>query len=221
MYRGPIKKSTLHYHVKFFSKNEIFESIYKELLEKYYKVRKYQKLKYQSIDSTFVSNKHGIENVGRNKYYKNKRGTKISAIVDSLGIPISLEIDSGNVNDLTFINKHFNNLFITPNTSNIKNNKYKQYLLGDKGYDSKDFRTKLQTLGYKPIIDYNNRNTKNPLLKKQLTKQEKVIYKKRMIVENTFSWLKMNKRLLFRVDKFTYIFNNFIFAALVKMIFNK
>jgi len=44
--------------------------------------------------------------------------------------------------------------------------------------------------GYHPIILYNLRNTKNKKLIKKLTTKEKEIYRKRIIVENYFSWIK-------------------------------
>ena len=80
---------------------------YNELMElcqkSYFKKNKTSKLKYQSIDSSFVKNKYGTEMVKRNTYYKNKKGIKISTIVNEVGVPISIDIDSAN--------KHDSNLF--------------------------------------------------------------------------------------------------------------
>jgi len=56
-------------------------------------------LKYQSTDSSFIENKIGVDKLGRNVYYKNKRGRKITAIVDSKGIPINFNISEGNKHD--------------------------------------------------------------------------------------------------------------------------
>ena len=41
--------------------------------------------------------------IKRNSYYKNKKGIKISTIVNEVGVPISIDIDSAN--------KHDSNLF--------------------------------------------------------------------------------------------------------------
>ncbi len=62
-------------------------------------------------------------------------------------------------------------------------------MLADKIYDTKNVRSKIVDLNIKPIIASNKKNTKDQekLKKKQLTNHEKLIYKKRIIVENTFS----------------------------------
>ena len=134
--------------------------------------------------------------MGRNKYYKNKKGIKISTIVDINGIPLSLLIINGNESDLTSLKPTVDNLFIETNSYQYKNNnRYKQYFLGDKGYYSKNNKLILSEKGYKPIIGINNRNTKNPKKIKRLSPKEKIIYKKRIIVENFFAKIKKYPKL--------------------------
>jgi transposase len=57
------------------------------------------KLKYVYIDTSIISNKYGIDKVKRNKYYKNKKVSKISIITLSKGIPFNVKLYSGNRND--------------------------------------------------------------------------------------------------------------------------
>ena len=54
-------------------------------------------------------------------------------------------------------------------------NRYKQYLLADSGYDSKENHNFLIKKGYTPIIIQNKRNIKNKnLIRKQNKKQIKI-----------------------------------------------
>lgn len=221
-YRGPLKKSTLNFHIKWFSDNQIFQNVYKLLLTKYLKTNKSSKLKYQSIDTSFIANIHGHDKIGRNKFYKNKRGTKISSITDANGIPLSLLFDSGNISDTNFVVEHFNNMYVETNTKKYhNNNRYKQYFLADKGYDSEKVRDLLQENGYIPIIDYNKRNTKDETKIKKLTVNEKKKYKKRIVIENSFGRIKINKRIRLREDNQIKMYITFVFMSFIKMVFNK
>ncbi len=152
-------------------------------------------------------NKNGKQKLGRNKYYKNKNAYKLSLIVDSFGLPVSIFIDSGNINDskLGFIN--FNKLFMCVK----QNNTYvKFYLLADKMYDAKEFRNECKKYNYRPIIDFNKRNTKNKSLIKKLSKAEKQIYKKRIKVENTFALIKKYRRLDKIIDFYLMTYESFV-----------
>ena len=221
-YRGPIKRSTLYFHLKFFRDNEIFQKIYISLLLIYFKKNKMGKLKYQIIDSSFIQNINGIDCIGRNKYFKNKKGTKISFIIDDKKIPISIVLDKGNVNDGQFIEKHLQNMLIDTNTKKfVNNNRYKQYFLGDKGYDSQKIRNILSEKGYIPLIDYNKRNTRDPKKIKKLNKKDKIKYKKRIKVENIFCYLKKNKRIRLREEKYCKSYLSFIYMGLIKFLLNK
>jgi Transposase DDE domain len=221
-YRGPIKRSSLYYHFKFFRDNEIFINVYKQLLDKYFKKNKTSKLKFQLVDTSFIYNINGIENIGRNKYFKNKKCTKLSCITDINGIPISVLINSGNSHDNSFIEKHMKNMYIITNTKKYMcSNRYKQYMLADKGYDSTNVRKILINNGYIPIIDYNKRNTKDPNKIKCLTKKEKIIYNNRIKIENLFCYVKKNKKILLREDKKSNSYLCHVYMALIKVLFIK
>ncbi len=80
-------------------------------------------------------------------------------------------------------NKHDCRIF---KECDIEETKKRTYLLADKGYDSDEIRNILKKKGYIPIIAH-RRNKKN---KRSLKKNEIKIYKKRIIVENLFAWIK-------------------------------
>lgn len=215
-----INYKSLNRHMKFFAENNIFQKIYKKLLGKYFKTDKTNKLKYQLVDTSFINNQYGVQNIGRNKYYKNKKGYKLSCLTDVNGIPISILVDSGNIYDGHFIEKHFNALLIETNTSNYKNhNRYKQYILSDKGYDSNKIRKVTQDKGYIPIIDYNKRNTKGE--PKSLNLFEKDKYKKRIKIENCFSWFKKNKRVKDLYDKSPTTYLGYVYLAFCNILFSR
>lgn len=217
-YRGPINCKTLNWHINKLSNSNIFEEYYIHCLNRYFKSNKTGKLKYNYTDTCFIPNKNGVELTGRNKYYKSKKGTKISLLTDQNNITFSLAIKAGNKNDAEIIIDNLNNLYINTQANDLKNsNKHKQYLLADKGYDSYKVRNEVNSKGYIPIIDYNKRNTKDPKKIKYLTKKEKKIYKKRSNIERLFSLLKgSNKRLIVRLEKKFITFKSIILIALIK-----
>ena len=165
-----MSKSAIHYHANFFAKHNIFKKVYCELLTEYANTGNKDKFKLQSTDTSFIPNNNGISKIGRNKYYRNKRGSKLSVIVDSNGIPISCNLYCGNVNDAVCGATDIKHFFINVNTNKYdKSNRYIHYIMGDKAYDSKKLRKLYTELGYTPIIDFNRRNTQNPDKIKTLT----------------------------------------------------
>ena len=214
-------------HNKFVKAN-VYEEINKQLLQKYLQKGKETKLRYQIIDSSFISNKGGSINknnyllsdqvkeknrmirktnkksskkhkrreesfIDFNKYNGRKKYFKISALTDSFGTPLTTSIISSKQSDNISLRETINKLPINLNTlRNSKNNRYKQYLLADSGYNSNSNKAYLKQLGYTSIIAYNKRNCKDKKIIEQnkLKGKERTIYKKRIIVESFFSWIK-------------------------------
>ena len=155
----------------------IFGNIYKKMLSKYLCYDTKTKLKYISTDTTFIKNNYGINKVERNKYFKNKKCSKISTIVDINGIPLSLFLFPGNENDMILLKPLFKHFKCNKNI--ILNNT--KYFSADKGYDSNNIRGFLKTKNIDTMIPINRRNTKNTikLEENKLTKSEIKIYKKK------------------------------------------
>ncbi len=92
--------------------------------------------------------------VSRNYHYHNKKGLKITAIVDKFKLPIcNIDIKKGSVNDckigLNIVKKLPDKFF------------NRGYLLADKGYDSSIFKKIIKKKDGKPMIPENLRNKKN------------------------------------------------------------
>lgn len=209
-YRGKINYNSLYYYFKKFVNNKIIEITYRSILDKYYAKNKGDKLKYQFIDTTIIKNKLGEDNISINKYFKNKKCMKISLVVDINGIPFSVLLDNGSKHDLNFVKEHFDNLLVVTNSDEYKNNnRYKQYFMGDKGYVSKDVNKFLTDKGYKVIIP-TKKNMKN-----KLSQQDKIKYKKRIKIENTFCKIKQYKRLDTRYDRLTRVYSEFLYLSLI------
>jgi hypothetical protein len=79
-YNGKINGRVLNNKHNYYTKIGVYEKLYKINIDSYLKQNK-KSIKVLSIDSTFIPNKNGIEKLGRNIYYKNKRGRKITVAV--------------------------------------------------------------------------------------------------------------------------------------------
>ncbi len=215
--------SNLHKHAQFLQQNNFFKNTYVSLLSKYLETNKKEKLKYQSIDTTFINNINGsINELKRNKFNKGKYCLKVSFIVDAKGIPLSIIIKKGNVHDSKFFEDHLENMLIEPNLRKIKKYvKCKPYLLADSAYDGVKLRETYGNKGYIPIIPFNNRNTKDPRKKKYLTNEENKIYKKRTIVENSFCWVKKYRRIKEMNERSILAYKSFLFLSLLEIIFRR
>ena len=100
---------------------------------------------------------------------------------------------SSKQSDNISVNETINSMPINLDTlKNSSNNRYKQYMLADSSYHSNKNKAFLNEKGYIPVIYCNKRNTKNEtiILKNTYNKKEKERYKKRLIIESFFSWIK-------------------------------
>lgn len=196
-YRGPINWKVLHNKHMEYIKRGFYDELFKLVIQRYIQSQGYYILKIQSTDTSFIPNKY-CKKLPRNKFYKSKRGVKISSINDVNGIPLSLIVTEGSVNDSKVLMDTYNEMYTKPQANKYsKSNRHKQHFLADKGYDSAEIRTTLKNEGYDTIIAYNKRNTKDVSKLKKLTAKEKVIYKKRIKVENYYSWIKQYPKLMF------------------------
>lgn len=196
-YNGIIKGNTLRKKHAEWCKKGVYEMVYNNMLNEYFKkVPSSTSLKNQSIDSTFIIDVNGSKDAGFSGIYKKgkskaAKGVQITSIVESNGIPISMNISSANKYDSTLLQNTVNHCFMNPNTEKRQhNNKHKQYFLADSGYDSKSNIHFLKKKGYVPLIKQNRRNIKNKKLLQKWNNKQKRIYKKRNIIENYHSWIK-------------------------------
>ena len=191
---------SLYFHFSRFVKFNIFKKMYLKLRAKYFKNNTTD---IQIIDSTFIMNKYGKNKIKRNKYFKNKNCNKISIVTDVNGIPLSAIVNTGNVHDLTFINKHINDMYIF----NSRFNKAGIVMLADKSYESFKTRQHISNYNYTLMIP-KKANAKNVYY------FNKQIYKKRIVVENTFQKIKNFRRIMIRYDSLLKTYYSFVFLAI-------
>lgn len=197
-----IKDSKCHYttYFKFFKKlsdNNIFYYALKSLT--LFRNHKYPtEFRDLFIDSTMIKNINGKDLLGKNHYDRYRKGNKITAIVNNQGIPISITLDKANKHDSKLIENAIFKSTIKISGSN---------LVGDKGYINPIAKDNLKTRKIKLIHPYrNNQNKKN-------TKSEKLLLKKRHIVENFFCWLKKYRKVTLRYDSKSKNYLAFVYFA--------
>lgn len=200
-YKGQINYRVLNNKHNEYIKKGFYDKLYELVLNKYLKKVGVSVFKYQSTDTSFIFNKH-CKGLKRNKYYKSKRGIKISTINDANGIPLSIFCENGNEYDSNVFHNTYNKMLVNTHPEKYtKSNKHKQYFLADAGYDSSAIRESLSDKGYYVIIPQNKRNIKDEKKIIHMTIKEKEIYKKRIVVENYFSWIKNIPKLLCVMEK--------------------
>lgn len=112
------------------------------------------------------------------------RTTKIHAVCDRKGKPVAIEITAGNVSDITHATTMVDDLASVFDE-----------IIGDKGYDSDDFRVEIFKLGSMPVIPTKSNSTrKNPGF-------HKTKYRNRHRIENMFARLKHFRGIATRYDK--------------------
>jgi len=162
------------------------------------------------IDTTIFRNMQGIEDISYNHKIKSKRGTKLSILVDSNGIPVSLVCVTAKYNDVTLVLPNYNKL----------NNKIKQNIsniICDKGYVSRNLKEHFKSTN----INYIYPDKKNTLPENKNIPEENILLKTRSINENSFSWMTQYRRLTARYEKYTKNFLGFIMLAYSNIIINK
>ncbi len=200
--RSTITWQTIYFHFKRFTKYNIFKQLFFKLRKLYINSSNDQIL---SIDSSFISNKYGKNKISRNKFFKNKNCTKISVIADSIGVPVSIIVNKGNIHDIKFFDKHLIDLMFT-----VKTNKYK-YFLGDKAYVSNKIREQLKNFNCSLMVPKKSNMIKTYDFDKQ-------IYKKRIFVEHSFQKLKINRRINCRYDSLFSTYYSFVYLGACKIL---
>ena len=211
--RSKIHWNTIYKSYMKLNKYKVFKTCYTGLLKKYL-INNKGKLKYIFTDTSIVPNRYGINKANLNKYYKNKRVTKLSIITLKNGIPFNVKLYGGNRNDSYIFQDQ------SKNDKLLRENNNKKYFMADKGYDSQAIKRLTQGLGYINVIPQNRRGIKN-IKKIRSFKRYKIIYRKRIKVENMFNKIKTFRRLAIRYDKYEHTFMGFVWMALIFIIKNQ
>ena len=189
----------------------VFHLSYKMLLDIYSEF----KLDFNDlyIDSSHIKNYMGCETVGCNHYDRFRKATKVSIIVDDIGIPIGITLDKSSVHDIKLTVPTLEEISIPIDTT--------QYIIADKGYVSTELKNKLANK-YKLELIVPRKKKKNTIGKIR-GRKPKNEYKlnNRFVVERTFSWFKHYTRLFRRKDKKRINFESFIFFGASNIISSK
>lgn len=138
------------------------------------------------------------------KYHRT--GTKLVAVTESAGLPVSLVFSAGNRHDSPLALPALKRLKVGKRTR-------PKVLLGDKGFDSTTLRRTLRQRGIKtniPEREFTRRRKRG-----RPPNYDKELGKKRYVVERTNSWLKSFRRVRFRYDYTIASFRGFVLLACI------
>ncbi len=119
---------------------------------------------------------------------KRGKGTKIMAIADRSGLPLSVHIESASPHEVTLVERTLEARFVVPAP---------QRLIGDKAYDSDPLDATLKAQGIEMIAPH-RRNRRKP---KTQDGRKMRRYKRRWKVERLIGWLQNYRRVLVRYER--------------------
>ncbi len=131
----------------------------------------------------------------------------MSLITDINGTPLSVIVNKRSVHDISFMDRHIADL-----KPMIKRKK-PHTMLADKGYESKALRDKLSDNGMQTMIPKKKGSVANYVF-------DKKVYRKRILIENTFQRLKTYRRSMVRYDKLFSNYCAFVFLAMSMIIYS-
>jgi putative transposase len=188
--------STVHGTFIRWSRAHVFEIAYRALLKLERRTTS-RKSRFACIDSSFVKNIYGRDCVGRNPTDRGRNATKVSALVDQDGIPLSLVFFPGNVSDQRTVQETLSG---APNPARMTP------LYADKGYDSKENRRIMRSFGYVDRVSRRGEVT------------HRLVNRRRNVVERTFSWLDKCRRLILRYDMSIVAYASWTWLGCIKLI---
>jgi len=175
-------------------------------------------LKTSSVDGTLIPI-FAFKDITSYSGKHHKIGTKVSVVVDEIGIPISKLVDIGSAHD---------GPLAIPTIQRVPARILKliELLLADKGYDDQKIRSFLKSIGIASDIPQRelpmNRQEKVLLAAKDQLKQKgQKSNPKRFVVERTNAWTKSFRRLRFRFDYSLISFTAFLNLAFVVICIRK
>ena len=199
------------YHKKFikWNNNDLFQNVFYIIIKllKYENILNNDFLKDLYIDSTMIKNIRGVEFLGSNHYDRNRNGNKVSIVVTKNGIPLGMSLSTSNIHDINLVENTLDDIKIKIVGSRLG---------GDKGYISKKLKDKLKNEKNIDLVTNLRDNSKE-----SLKDDEKIFLKRRHIVENTFSWLKNNKKLINRYESKAINFEQNWYFSFILLITNK
>lgn len=128
---------------------------------------------------------------GANPTDRAKSGAKRSVLTEGQGIPIGIAIEGANRHDMKLVRGTLESI---PIPRPIPNEREKQNMCLDKGYDYNEVREILAEFGFTAHIRARGEEA-------QLIKKEAGFKARRWVVERCHSWMNRFRRILIRWDK--------------------
>jgi len=234
-----IKGKYLNEKVNRWTNAGLFKYMYTCQANKYIKTKTQSKIENYHIDGHIVTNKNGVDKIGRCTYYKSKNAynlqtivdgngvnNSLQTIVDGNGVTVGISLNSANKSESELLKETFeNSLLVDKNNEKIIiKNKNKKHFTADAGYDSKKNRDYLVSKGFIPLIWSNLRNTKDAeiIKSKKLNRRQINQYKKRHIIENSYSWMETKVPRLAKIfDKKSKNYLSMVYIAIIDVIAGK
>ena len=183
---------TIYYYFSLWSKHNLFEHAYQDLIRVYRKIKLSSKSKILIADTSFIKNVFGRDCVGASPFDRGRNATKVSTLTDHTGIPLVFTFHRGNRNDSkTLFHTLSKCKFIIPHSK----------FYADKIYDCSNCKNLLLQFNLENCISKK---------KKITSKQDNRI---RIVVEHTFGWLDKYRRIILRYDSHIHAFKSFHYLA--------
>ena len=176
----------------------VFRTAYIRLLELYSRRRR---PKYYCIDSSYVKNVYGRDCTGRNPTDRGRRASKLSTIVDDMGIPHTFHAAPGNTSDQRLLEPLLSQMLVPPVPA--------AEMFADKGYDSARNRAHCREYGLRDRI-FKRRTINGPRT-----------HAKRGVIERFFSWHDKYRRLLVRYEQGIGIYLEMTYLAAGNLLANR
>ena len=140
-----IPYGTVFRYFKKWSAANIFKTTYDRVYKQtaHYTQHSKSLRRFLSLDGSLVKSIFGCDWVGSNPTDRGRNGSKVSAIVDEQGLPVAIHFHQANTSDIALAVPTLN-LLEHVALPKEKSRKRAIYLLADKGYDSRAFRTYCQ-----------------------------------------------------------------------------
>lgn len=197
--------------LRYWEEKNGFEDLWVYILELLLKEGKLI-LKTSSIDGTLIPS-FAFKDTTSYSGKHHKTGTKVSVVVDEIGIPLSKLTDIGSAHD---------GPLAIPTIQRIPTKLLKliELMLGDKGYDDAKIRIFLHSIDIKSDIPQRElpitwREKIMLAAKGELIQRREQSNSKRFVVERTNAWTKSFRRLRFRFDYSLLSFTAFLNLAFV------
>jgi transposase len=131
--------------------------------------------------------------------FKNRKGSKIHAVIDPSSKPLYFTVGPGNEHDSRRLQELVDGLSGRP-----------KELYADAAYDTESIRRGLESMGIEPNIPVNPRNGRR-------SRPYNVEVYKRMksAVERSFGWIKSFRRILIRYERLAVTYRAFINIACI------